>query len=536
MRWKQSVAVVALGLALVAAACGGDNSGSVATTTSAAGATTTGAAGATTTGGASTSAGATTTAGGSSGTSGKTSITIGETLAPASLDITQQSGAAVPQALLYNVYETLVKIDDTGAYRPLLASDYKVSTDGLTYTFTLHDGLVFADGTPITADTVKKTFDYNKGNAKAPAIIKATFDPVTSVTAQDPKTVVVKLSQPSRNFLFNIAQTGGVIVSDASRANIATASNGSGPFAVDRYTTNASLVLKANPKYWGTKPALQQVTFRYYSDPNALANAIKAGDIDVIDNLSPELFSQFESDKSNYETVNGATPGEVILAMNNSKAPLDNVKVRQAISYAINKQDVDDIAEQGTAKIIGSHSSPIDPWFKDLSNTYQFDPDKAKELLKEAGVSGLKLTLDVIPTPYAQASAPVIKDALSKVGIDVTLNNVQFDLWLDKVFTKADFDLTIVAHVEARDTALYGNPDYYWRYNNAKVQDLLKQADAAVDEAKSNALYGQVLDQINADAVHDWLFLLPRLEVVKKGLSGYPTGSYSLSYDVTTIK
>ena len=118
----------------------------------------------------------------------------------------------------------------------------------------------------------------------------------------------------------------------------------------------------------------------------------------------------------------------------------------------------------------------------------------------------------------------------------MTLNNVQFDLWLDKVFTKADFDLTIVAHVEARDTSLYGNPDYYWRYNNAKVQDLLKQADAAVDEKKSNDLYGQVLDQINADAVNDWLFLLPRLEVVRKGITGYPTGSYSLSYDVTKIK
>jgi peptide/nickel transport system substrate-binding protein len=356
------------------------------------------------------------------------------------------------------------------------------------------------------------------------------------VTATDPKTVVVKLSQPSRNFLFNIAQTGGVIVDDASRATIATTSNGSGPFAVDSYTTNASLVLKANPKYWGTKPALQQVTFRYYSDPNALANALKAGDIDIVDNLSPELFGQFESDKGNYDTVNSATPGEVILAMNNSKAPLDNVKVRQAITYAIKKQDVNDIAEQGTAQIIGSHSSPIDPWFKDLSQTYPFDPDKAKDLLKQAGVSGLKITLDVIPTPYAQASAPVIKEDLAAVGIDVTLNNVQFDLWLDKVFTKADFDLTIVAHVEARDTSLYGNPDYYWRYNNAKVQDLLKQADAAVDDTKSNDLYGQVLDQINADAVNDWLFLLPRLEVVKKGITGYPTGSYSLSYDVTGIK
>ncbi len=535
MRWKQSIAVATVGLALVAAACSGDNSGSSVATTATAGSTrATTAASPTAAGGATTTAaGSVTTAGGGSGT---TSITIGETLAPASLDITQQSGAAVPQALLYNVYETLVSIDDSGAFQPLLAADYKVSTDGRTYTFTLKDGLTFADGTAITSDTVKKTFEYNKANAKAPAIIKATFDPVTSITTPDPKTVVVKLEQPSRNFLFNLAQTGGVIVDDASRASIATASNGSGPFSVDSYTTNASLVLKANPKYWGTKPALQQVTFRYFSDPSALANALKAGDIDIIDNLSPELFGDFEKDTSKYETVNSATPGEVILAMNNSKAPLDNVKVRQAISYAIDKQAVNEIAEQGKALIIGSHSSPIDPWFKDLAQTYQLDTTKAKALLKEAGVSNLKLTLDVIPTPYAQASAPVIKDELSAVGIDVTLNNVQFDLWLDKVFTKADFDLTIVAHVEARDTSLYGNPDYYWRYNNAKVQDLLQQADAAVDEAKSNALYGQVLDQINADAVNDWLFLLPRLEVVKKGITGYPTGSYSLSYDVTGIK
>jgi peptide/nickel transport system substrate-binding protein len=534
MRWKQSVGVTVLGLALVAAACGGDNSGSGVTASTAGGSTATTAA---TSGGVSSttasSAGATTTTGGASG---KTSISIGETLAPASLDITQQSGAAVPQALLYNVYETLVSIDDSGAFQPLLANDYKISTDGLTYSFTLKDGLKFADGTAITSDTVKKTFDYNMANAKAPALIKATFTPVASVTAPDPKTVVVKLKQPSRNFLFNVAQTGGVIVNDASRATIATTSNGSGPFAVDSYTTNASLVLKANPAYWGTKPAIQQVTFKYFSDANALSNALKAGDIEIVDNLSPELFGAFESDKSNYDTVNSATPGEVILAMNNSRAPLDNVKVRQAITYAINKQDVNDIAEQGKAQIIGSHSSPIDPWFKDLSSTYPFDVDKAKALLKEAGVSNLKLTLDVIPTPYAQASAPVIKEQLAAVGIDVTLNNVQFDLWLDKDFTKADFDLTIVAHVEARDTSLYGNPDYYWRYNNTKVQDLLKQADAAVDETKSNGLYGQVLDQINADAVNDWLFLLPRLEVVRKGITGYPSGSYSLSYNVTDIK
>jgi peptide/nickel transport system substrate-binding protein len=522
MRWKQSLVVIALGVALVAAACGGDNKGGSGATTTAGGASTSAAGGAT-------------TSGGSSG-GGTTKLSIGETLAPVSLDISQESGAAIPQALLYNVYETLVKIDDQGKFQPLLAKDYKVSADGLTYAFTLNDGLVFANGDPLTSDTVKQSFDYNATNTKAPAIIKGTFAPVASVAAADPKTVVVTLKQPSRDFLFNIAQTGGVVIDPASRADIATKTNGSGPFAVTNYTTNASLTLAANAKYWGKKPALTDIVFRYYSDPNALANGLKAGDIQITDNLTPELFDQFKTDTANYETVTGTSSGETILAMNNARAPLDNVKVRQAITYAINKQDVNEIAEQGLAKIIGSHSSPNDPWFKDLSNTYPYDVSKAKALLQEAGVSNLDLTLDVIPTPYAQASAPVIKDQLAKVGISVTLSNVEFPLWIDKDFTKGDFDLTIVSHVEARDTSLYGNPNYYWHYNSPKVQQLLKDADAATDEAKSNQLYGQVLDQINADAVNDWLFLLPRLEVVKKGITGYPTGSYSLSYDVTGIK
>jgi peptide/nickel transport system substrate-binding protein len=547
MRWKQPLLATAMGVALLAAACGGDNKGSTGATTSApSGGAATTASGSSTTGG---SGGASTTGGSGGGaagcpsgapsgpgpSTGKTKYTIGATLAPASLDISQESGAAIPEALLYNVYQTLVKLDDSGKFEPLLSKSCTISADGLTYTFTLNDNIVFANGDPLTADTVKKTFDYNAANAKAPAIIKNTFAPVASVTAPDPKTVVITLKQPSRNFLFNLSQTGGVVIDDASRADIATKTNGSGPFTVTNYTTNASLSLAANPKYWGPKPALTDVSFRYFSDANALANALKAGDIDAVDNITPELFDQFKKDTANYNTVQGDSSGEVIVAMNNARKPLDDVRVRQAITYAINKQDVDDIAEQGLATIIGSHASTNDPWYKDLSKTYPYDPDKAKSLLQQAGVSGLNLTLDVIPTPYAQAIAPVVKDDLSKVGINVTLNPVDFSKWLDQDFTQGNFDLTIVAHVEARDTNLYGNPNYYWHYNNPDVQSLLKQADAATDVATSNALYGQVLDKINADAVNDWLFLLPNLEVVRKPFTGYPKGAYSLSYDVTGI-
>jgi peptide/nickel transport system substrate-binding protein len=502
-RWTQSLAAMAAGVALVAAACGGDNGGSTATTAA---------------------------------PTGRTSIAIGETLAPKSLDITQESGAAIPQALLYNVYETLVKIDDSGAFQPLLAKSYRVSDDKRTYTFTLQDGVQFANGDPMTATEVVSTYTFNKGNAKAPPLISGTFAVVDSITSPDAKTVVIKLKQPSRDFLFNLAQTAGVVIDPKTRADVATKTNGSGPYAVTNFVTNATLELKRRDTYWGTKPGVGQVTFKYFADANALANAIKTGGVDIVDNITPELFGQFQSDTAKFETVNGKSSGEVILAMNNSRKPLDDVRVRQAITYAINKKDVNDIAEQGLGQIIGSHSSPNDPWFVDLSNTYPYDTQKAKDLLAAAGVSKLSLTLDVIPTPYAQASAPVIKDALAKVGITVKLNPEEFPLWLDKDFGKADFDLTIVAHVEARDTNLYANPKYYWRYDSPKVQDLLKRADAAPSEQESNQLYGEALRQINADAVNDWLYLLPRLEVVKKGITGYPKGSSTLSYDVTGIK
>jgi peptide/nickel transport system substrate-binding protein len=456
--------------------------------------------------------------------------------APASLDISAQSGAAVAQALLYNVYETLVRIDDSGTFQPLLAKSYTPSRDGLTWTFTLNDGTRFANGDPLTSASVKATFDYNIANERAPAVIRTTFAAVASVAAPDPATVVIKLKRPSRDFLFDLAQTGGVVVDDASRATMATTSNGSGPFGLASYTTNAALVLAANPNYWGTKPALQRATFRYFADANAMATALRSGTIDIIDNLAPDLFADFATDSAHYETVHGVTSGEVLVAMNNGRKPLDDVRVRQAISYAIDRQAVDDAAEQGTAMVIGSHASPVDPWFKDLSQTYRHDPDKAKALLQQAGVSDLRLTLDVVPLDYAQKAAPVIRDELAAIGITVKLNDIDFAQWVDKDYTKSDFDLTIAAHVDARDTNLYGNPDYYWHYNDAKVQKLLAQADAELDEAKSNALYGQVLDQINADAVNEWLFLLPRLEVVRQGISGYPRGSYSLSYDVTGIQ
>ena len=271
--------------------------------------------------------------------------------------------------------------------------------------------------------------------------------------------------------------------------------------------TNASLKLKRYDGYWGTKPALQTVEWRYISDPKALADSIRSpGGVDIIDNLTPDLFKGFDGD-ANFTTQNIVTNGETILAINNSRAPLSDVRVRQAISYAIDKKAVNDIAESGFGKIIGSHASPNDPWFEDLSNTYAFDPAKAKDLLQQAGVSGLKLTIEVPPS--VRPRAPV-----SSRNRDERAHRGDLLIQLATAHVAAgDRGAARVAAFEAvqhgRDVGLYGNPKYYWRYDSPQVQGLLKQADVAPDVAASNALYKQVLEQINKDAVNDWLFELP---------------------------
>lgn len=468
----------------------------------------------------------------------RTELTIGSTLAPSNLDITTGSGAAIPLALLYNVYETLVKLDSDGEYQPLLASSYTISDDGLTYTFHLREGVTFHNGDALTAEDVVFSFNNSQANVaagKAPAIIAQTVAPIACLSAADDLTVVLQLNERSRNFLFNITQTGGAIVNEASLADVATTPVGSGPFEFVSYDIGNRLDLAANADYWGTKPGLQTVEFRYITDNKALADSIRSPDgVDLIDNLDPELFAGFEGDSA-FRTVNSVTNGETILAFNNARAPLDDVRVRQAITYAIDKQAVNDIAEGGYADIIGSFSSPNDPWFVDMSGAYPYDPGRAEELLAEAGVSDLKLTIQVPPTPYAKNSAQVIQSLLADVGIEVTLNDIEFPLWIDQVFTKGDFDMTIISHVEARDIVLYGNPDYYWHYDNPEVAALLQQADAAATEEESNQLYGQVQQIISDDAVNGFLFLLPGLTVAKADISSVPRTGGSLSYDLTRI-
>lgn len=449
------------------------------------------------------------------------SLSIGFILEPESMDFTQVSGAAIPQVLLTNVYETLVKLDQSGKIVPSLASKWTVSPDNKTYTFTLQSGVKFSNGTALTADDAKFSLD-RVATAWKPAAYKAQMAVVASTAVVSPTELKVTLKTPSNSWLFNMTGRAGAMFSKTGVADLATKPIGTGPYTMTTWNRGNSIILQRNDNYWGTKPSVKTVTFKYFKDPTAMNNALLTGGIQVVSTVqTPQALGQFKTGDK-YQIIQGSTDGEVMMTLNDGKAPLDDVRVRQAINYAVDKKAILQNAWAGYGTVIGSHESPNDPWYVDESNKYPHDVAKAKELLAAAGKSNLTLELSLPPVPYAAAAAPIIISELAEAGITVKATNVTFPVWLDKVFGKADYDMTIINHVEPRDiSALWANPTYYTRYNNAAVQKLLAAGDSGTS-TEYVADYKKAVELLADDAAAVWLWSFPNLIVASSNVKGLP--------------
>ena len=471
-------------------------------------------------------------AGGSSSAQNQ-ALSIGLVAEPASLDFTTTEGAAIPQALLDNVYEGLVKLDENGKIQPGLAKSWKISADRKTYTFDLVDNAVFTNGAKFTADDAV----FSIGRVKSWAIsIKAAMDVVQDAKALSPTQLQVTLKRPSNDWLYRMTTRIGAMFSKTGVDKLATDPVGTGPFTFQKWNRGDSIVLARNDKYWGKKPFFSTITLKYFKDPTALNNALLSGTINVVGTVqAPESLKQFESN-SKYQVIEGTTNGEVVLSFNNSKGPLTDKRVRQAVRYAIDHKALLDTCWAGKGTLIGSMVPPTDPWYEDRTGDYPHDVAKAKSLLADAGKTGVALRLRVPNLPYATSCGQVVKSDLDQAGFKVTLDQLEFPAaWLKTVFTDADYDMSIIAHVEPRDMpAVFGNPKYYTRYDNKQVQQLFARADTGSEEEQV-ADYKEAAKILSQDAAADWLFLIPNLMVADKNVTGLPKNSISESFDLSGL-
>jgi len=466
----------------------------------------------------------------------RTDLVLGVVLEPPHLDPTAGAAAAIDEVVYANVFEGLTRIGSKGEVLPDLAESWTVSDDGKVYTFKLHTGVKFHDGTDFNADDVKFSLDRARAENSTNAQ-KGLFAAIENVEVVDPATVKVTLKQPQGSFLYNLGWGDAVIVAPESAETNKEKPIGTGPFKFESWAKGSSIKLIKADGYWGDPVFLDKAEFRIIPDAAAAIPALLSGDVQAFPNMPlGDGLPQIQSDPR-FKVVIGSTEGETILSMNNKKPPFDNLKVRQAISYAIDRKAIIDGASNGFGVPIGSHFAPHNPAYVDLTGTYPHDPAKAKELLKEAGLeNGFKTTLKLPPPPYARDGGQIIASELREIGIDAEIIPLEWADWLKQVFTEKDYDMSIVSHTEPNDIDIYSRKDYYFNYDNPAFDKVIEELNLTSDEAKRKELYGQAQKILADDAPVAFLFELPKIGVWDAKVEGLWDNAPIQATDLTKVK
>ncbi|OOG70374.1 ABC transporter substrate-binding protein [Sinorhizobium sp. A49] len=461
------------------------------------------------------------------------SIVVGSLYEPQNLDNTAGAGQGINEAFNGNVYEALFTLTDAGDVVPGLVAEQTVSEDGLTYTFKLRPNVTFHSGDPLTAKDVKHSIE----RVVAPdskSSRKKSLATISEIQTPDDQTVVVKLSARSISLPYNLSYVW--IVNDAAK-DLNASEDGTGPYRLDEWRRGSSLALTRNDKYWGTAPTNGEVVFQYFTDATALNNALLTGAVDVITSVqSPDSIAQFK-DNPDFTVTAGQSTTKELLAFNDRVEPFNNVKVRKAIARAIDdKKLLESIwGEYGT--LIGSFVPPTDPWYVDLTAVDAYDVESAKALLKEAGFAdGFSFKLDTPNYDPHPIVAQFLQSELAKVGIKVEINIITANEWYTKVYKAHDFQATLQEHVNHRDIVFYGNPDFYWGYNNPEVVDLIKQSEAAANTGEQTAKLTEANRVIAEDAASNWLYLYPQIVVSTSAVTGYPVNGLNSQFFAHNIK
>lgn len=443
------------------------------------------------------------------------SVAIRLVLEPGNLDIRETAGAALDQILIDNIYQGLVSRTPEQEIVPALASAYDVSPDGLTYTFELREGVTFHDGQELTAQDVVWSLTQVKDT---PAYRDSARLAKVATIAADGQTVTLTLTEPDSSLLWNLTGRAGLILKEGDTIDRKTDANGTGPYAFASWKQGDSITFSRNDAYWGEPAQVAEIVFSYIPNTQAAINGALAGELDVLTGFDANLTEQLEAN-GDFAVVVGPSTDKGTLAMNQSRPPLDDIRVRQAVRQAIDKDAI--VEALGAGETQFGPIPSLDPGYEDLSDVAPYDPEAARALLAEAGEEDLDLTL-TIAASYGTTVTQILVSNLNEVGINLNVATVEFPTWLNDVYINQDYELSFVLHTEARDFENWASPDYYFTYDNPEVQDLYAQSLAATDADEAADLLAEAARIVSEDMAADWLYTGASVVGVGSHISGMP--------------
>jgi peptide/nickel transport system substrate-binding protein len=465
------------------------------------------------------------------------SLTVCQPAEPPGLDPTANTAAAIDRVVYSNIYEGLIKVNSQGEFTPGLATKWEVSPDGKVYTFHLRKGVKFHNGEPFTAQVAKWNIERAKNEGTTNPHPEY-FRGITNIETPDDSTLITTLKDVDALFIAHMAEGDAVMLPAKGYEDAKSNPVGTGPFQFVNWVRGDRVEMVRYEGYWNPElPYLDKVTFKFIGDASAQIAALKAGDIDVIGYIAaPESAMEMSKDER-FKVSAGTTTGEVIMSTNNKATPFDNKLVRQAMAHAVDRQAVVDLVMFGYGTPIGSHWSPSTPYYLDLTDKFSYDPEKAKDLLAKAGYpDGFEATIKLPAIySYSKRAGEVIADMLGKVGIRLKIEIVEWGQWIERIFKKKEYQLTMIGHVEAWDIGIYANPDYYFQYDSQTFRDAYAKALKAPSEAEKAKWFGRCQEIIAEDAVNGFLFSAPSLPVMKAGVMGWWENYPTIALDCTEV-
>ncbi|GAB3798132.1 ABC transporter substrate-binding protein [Virgibacillus kimchii] len=435
--------------------------------------------------------------------------------------------ASITEQMILNLFEGLLTANNDGSLEPGLAEDYDVSDDGMTYTFYIREGVTFHNGDPLTVEDIQYTFERLTGLGGDDPLTSE-FDYIESMETPDENTFVFHLEEPNSSFLAFLTALNSAIIPKSNDGNHNDYPIGTGPFQFESYSPGADMVILKNEDYWKEGiPYLDQVTFRFQADNQSALMSMRAGELDLMD-VEPHRIPEIEDE---FNVMLEPANSTLIIGFNHDREPFDDLKVRQAINFAIDKDAMIDMAFSGYAEKLGSNMSPAMELFhqEGLDEVYDRDVEQARQLLEEAGYpDGFSTTLSISShnSMYTDI-AQVAVENLREIGIDVEIEVIEWGVWLERIYQGRDYEMTAIDftgkldphNILRRYISDYGSN--FLNYKNEKYDQLLSDVLLEDEEEVRAEMYKQAQEILTEEAAGVYVLDYQFVWILNPELDGY---------------